>query len=135
MRHYVLAMDRRNLVLVHFSAFSDSEVALQMRFEIERELGLRNVVAIGAPDLHTLIRHHGRYFFGIVTDSINDCFFCRSYLFESIISKISVEGLVDEASTQGHCLFCHQSYPRTGIGITEAMLMHTPECAVLFDLG
>lgn len=128
MRHYLLAMDPPG-VLRCFMPFEHSREALAERFRIEQRTHIRHVVVIGAPDLKTLMYHHPHYF----VNAANGCFFCRSYLDQG--GRFRVHILETEAKIQGHCLFCHQAYPRTGFQESEAFLYHTPHCPVLAEIG
>lgn len=133
MRHYLLALEPSGM-LRYFVPFEHSPEAMVRRFEIETYSECHDVVVIGAPDLITLMNNHGRYFASIPhTHVIEHCIFCRIYLHKN--DSYRLHRLTTEAKIQGHCLFCHQPYPRAGIGENEAIFYHTSHCAVLYDLG
>lgn len=119
-RNYVIAYHRCEQTMIYFRPHLGSTSALQDRHWLERHLFRADlfgptcveVVAVGAPDLATLISSYHRYFDNTLlpATSIAECFFCRSFLNGDEVDTDEVAELVAAARDHGHCVACHQIY-------------------------
>jgi hypothetical protein len=67
-RHYLLIYDRRQGKVIRRLEYSRADVALDARFDAEREFSGRpeiEVVVLGADSWEALARTHSRYFKGV----------------------------------------------------------------------